>query len=82
MFATKYARMHHFGRTLLVPKTAFNFRPNWASAKSLMADVNFLKRLFTYDKEHIPEATIKKLKKYIEHKDFIPAVMPPKIPIS
>ncbi|CAD7077293.1 unnamed protein product [Hermetia illucens] len=48
-------------------------KPNWASAKSLMADVNFLKRLFTYDKEHIPEATIKKLKKYIEHKDFIPA---------
>lgn len=39
-----------------------------------MADVNFLKRLFEYDKEHIKEDVLKKLKKYIEHKDFLPAV--------
>ncbi|XP_055843876.1 dynein axonemal heavy chain 6 [Episyrphus balteatus] len=48
-------------------------KPTWASAKSIMADVNFLKRLMDYDKEHIPEATLKKVKNYIDHKDFVPA---------
>lgn len=41
-----------------------------------MADVNFLKRLMEYDKEHISEATLKKVKVYIDHKDFIPSVGP------
>ncbi|XP_018800561.1 PREDICTED: dynein heavy chain 6, axonemal [Bactrocera latifrons] len=48
-------------------------KTDWASAKRIMADVNFLKRLFEYDKEHIKEDVLKKLKKYIEHKDFLPA---------
>lgn len=39
-----------------------------------MADVNFLKKLMEFDKEHISEATLKKIKTYIEHKDFDPAV--------
>lgn len=39
-----------------------------------MADVNFIKRLFEFDKEHIKEDTLKKIKKYIDHKDFVPAV--------
>lgn len=39
-----------------------------------MADVNFIKRLFEFDKEHIKEETLKKVKKYISHKDFVPAV--------
>lgn len=50
------------------------FRPTWAAAKGIMADINFIKRLFEYDKEHIKEETLKKIKKYIEHKDFVPAV--------
>lgn len=37
-----------------------------------MGDVNFLKRLQEYDKDHIPESTIKKLKVYIDNKDFVP----------
>lgn len=41
-----------------------------------MADVNFIKRLFEFDKEHIKEDTLKKVKKYIDHKDFVPAVSP------
>lgn len=52
----------------------FCLRTDWASAKRIMADVNFLKRLFEYDKEHIKEDVLKKLKKYIEHKDFLPSV--------
>lgn len=39
-----------------------------------MSDVNFLKKLQEYDANNIPEATIKKLKPYIENKDFQPAV--------
>lgn len=50
------------------------FRPTWAAAKGIMADVNFIKRLFEFDKEHIKEETLKKVNKYISHKDFVPAV--------
>lgn len=50
------------------------FRPTWASAKVIMADVNFIKRLFEFEKENIKDDVLKKLKKYIEHKDFVPAV--------
>lgn len=49
-------------------------KPEWASAKTLMADTNFLKRLQEYDKEHIPDERLKKLKPYIEDKNFDPAV--------
>lgn len=49
-------------------------KPTWASAKQVMADVNFLKKLVEYDKEHIPEAILKKIKKYIDNKDFDPVV--------
>ncbi|KAH8363782.1 hypothetical protein KR200_006735, partial [Drosophila serrata] len=48
-------------------------KPTWASAKAIMADINFIKRLFEYDKEHMKEETLKKVKKYIDHKDFVPA---------
>lgn len=46
-----------------------------------MADVNFLRKLMEFDKEHISESTLKKLKTYVEHDDFNPAVcqMPYKI---
>ncbi|EDW82538.1 uncharacterized protein Dwil_GK25078 [Drosophila willistoni] len=48
-------------------------KPTWASAKAIMADINFIKRLFEYDKEHMKDDVIKKIKKYIDHKDFVPA---------
>ncbi|XP_055549943.1 dynein axonemal heavy chain 6 [Wyeomyia smithii] len=50
-------------------------KTDWNSAKVVMADVNFLKRLEEYDKEHIPETILKKLKTYIEHKDFQPPII-------
>lgn len=49
------------------------FRPTWESAKKLLNDVNFMKKLLEYDKEHIPQKTLAKVKKYIDHKDFDPA---------
>lgn len=51
----------------------FGAKPSWEASKKIMADVNFLKRLMEFDKEHIAEATLKKLKAYIDHKDYEPA---------
>ncbi|XP_032594376.1 dynein axonemal heavy chain 6 [Drosophila grimshawi] len=48
-------------------------KPTWASAKAIMADINFIKRLFEYDKEHMKDDVVKKVRKYIDHKDFVPA---------
>ncbi|XP_050078309.1 dynein axonemal heavy chain 6 [Anopheles maculipalpis] len=50
-------------------------KPDWNTAKVVMSDVNFLKKLEDYDKEHISEAIIKKIKTYVEHKDFLPATI-------
>ncbi|XP_078448652.1 dynein axonemal heavy chain 6 [Lampetra planeri] len=47
-------------------------KPDWASAKQLLGDSNFLKRLMDYDKENISEDVIHKLKVYINNKDFVP----------
>jgi len=48
------------------------FRTDWASAKVLLGDSNFLKRLYDYDKDNIPEALLKKLKKYTDNPKFVP----------
>lgn len=49
------------------------FRTDWPAAKIVMSDVNFLKKLVEFDKEHISDKTLQKLKTYINHKDFEPA---------
>ncbi|XP_058822007.1 dynein axonemal heavy chain 6 [Topomyia yanbarensis] len=50
-------------------------KTDWNSAKVVMADVNFLKKLEEYDKEHIPETLLKKIKTYVDHKDFQPQII-------
>lgn len=52
----------------------FFLRPTWESAKKLMADVNFIKKLTEFNKENISDITLRKIKTYIEHKDFDPIV--------
>ena len=47
-------------------------RPDWASAKGVLGDSNFLKKLYDYDKDNIPESMLKKLKKYIDNPKFNP----------
>ena len=47
-------------------------RTDWQSAKVLLGDANFLKNLQTYDKDSIPDAMLKKLKKYIDNPNFVP----------
>ncbi|KAK9722971.1 AAA+ lid domain [Popillia japonica] len=50
-------------------------KTDWASAKQQMADANFLKKLQDYDKNHITEAMTRKLKPYIDNKDFVPEIV-------
>ncbi|KAL4693863.1 hypothetical protein H8959_013128 [Pygathrix nigripes] len=49
-----------------------NAKPDWASAKQLLGDSNFLKRLLEYDKENIKPQILAKLQKYINNPDFVP----------
>ncbi|XP_035826580.1 dynein heavy chain 6, axonemal [Aplysia californica] len=50
-------------------------KTDWASCKGMLGDSNFLKRLAEYDKDNIPEAKLKKLKKYIANPKFHPEVV-------
>lgn len=47
-------------------------KPAWDSAKKLLSDPSFPKKLMEFEKEQISEVTMKKIKTYIEHKDFDP----------
>ncbi|XP_047126546.1 dynein axonemal heavy chain 6 isoform X3 [Hydra vulgaris] len=49
-------------------------KPDWATAKILLGDPNFLKRLIDFDKDNIPDSALKKLKKYIENPKFLPEI--------
>ncbi|XP_060075174.1 dynein axonemal heavy chain 6-like [Ylistrum balloti] len=47
-------------------------KTDWASAKSLLGDSNFLKNMLNYDKDSIAESTLRKLKKYVDNPKFVP----------
>ncbi|XP_055022499.1 LOW QUALITY PROTEIN: dynein axonemal heavy chain 6-like [Boleophthalmus pectinirostris] len=49
-----------------------NCKPDWPSAKQLLGDSNFLKRLTDYDKDNIKPQILQKLVKYVNNPDFIP----------
>ncbi|KAG7241312.1 hypothetical protein INR49_025754, partial [Caranx melampygus] len=49
-----------------------NCKPDWPSAKQLLGDANFLRRLTDYDKDNIKPQILSKLQKYIKNPDFIP----------
>ncbi|AWP06410.1 putative dynein heavy chain 6 axonemal [Scophthalmus maximus] len=49
-----------------------NCKPDWPSAKQVLGDSYFLKRLMDYDKENIKPQILQKLQKYINNADFIP----------
>eukprot|EP00741_Cyanophora_paradoxa_P000409 tig00000404_g400.t1 len=50
-------------------------KPDWASAKQVLSDTQFMNKLVTYDKDNIPEAVIKKVKKYIDDEQFKPEIV-------
>ena len=45
-------------------------KPDWPTAKKVLGDSNFLNNLKNYDKDNIPEPTIKKLQKYINDENM------------
>ncbi|XP_072807660.1 dynein axonemal heavy chain 6 isoform X4 [Vicugna pacos] len=49
-----------------------NAKPDWPTAKQLLGDSNFLRRLLEYDKENIKPQVLAKLQKYINNPDFVP----------
>ncbi|MCI4395052.1 hypothetical protein PGIGA_G00176030 [Pangasianodon gigas] len=49
-----------------------NHKTDWASAKQLLGDSNFLKKLMDYDKDNIRPQILQKLHRYIQNPDFVP----------
>ncbi|MGH0158032.1 UNVERIFIED_CONTAM: hypothetical protein FKN15_035543 [Acipenser sinensis] len=49
-----------------------NAKPDWSSAKQVLGDSNFLRKLMEYDKDNIKPHILQKLQKYIHNPDFIP----------
>ncbi|GFR44385.1 hypothetical protein Agub_g5605 [Astrephomene gubernaculifera] len=47
-------------------------RPDWDTAKRLLGDAQFMRSLEEFDKDNIPDNTIKKLQKYLENPDYTP----------
>ncbi len=47
-------------------------RTDWASARAVLGESQFLKRLYDYDKDTISEGLLKKLKKYMDNPKFNP----------
>ncbi|EDO31800.1 predicted protein [Nematostella vectensis] len=50
-------------------------KPDWPSAKTMLGDAGFLKKLMDYDKDKIPDSTLRKLKKYIDNPKFVVEVV-------
>ena len=49
---------------------------DWSSIKIVMMELNFLERLKNYDRNHIPDSTLKKLRNnYFNRSDFDPVVV-------
>uniref|UniRef100_A0A4W3JLB2 Dynein axonemal heavy chain 6 n=1 Tax=Callorhinchus milii TaxID=7868 RepID=A0A4W3JLB2_CALMI len=49
-----------------------NAKTDWASAKQVLGDSNFLKKLVEYDKDNIKPQVLQKLQKYLINPDFVP----------
>uniref|UniRef100_A0A6Q2Z4C9 Dynein, axonemal, heavy chain 6 n=1 Tax=Esox lucius TaxID=8010 RepID=A0A6Q2Z4C9_ESOLU len=47
-------------------------KPDWPSAKQVLGDSYFLRKLMDYDKENIKPQILQKLQRYISNPDFVP----------
>ncbi|KAL3873017.1 hypothetical protein ACJMK2_036179 [Sinanodonta woodiana] len=50
----------------------FQKKPDWPTAKQMLGDPNFLKKLLQFDKNSLPDKVFHKLKKYSRIPDFNP----------
>ncbi|CAD7941177.1 unnamed protein product [Amoebophrya sp. A25] len=60
-------------KTMNAVMTVMDKQANWASAKVELNDTRFLDKLKEFDKDHIPNTTLKKMDKYIKDPTFTPA---------
>ncbi|XP_071797739.1 dynein beta chain, ciliary isoform X1 [Asterias amurensis] len=61
---------------LLAPNGKVPKDRSWKAAKVMMAKVDaFLDQLINYDKEHIPESSLKAVRPYIDNPDFDPELI-------
>ncbi|XP_062864847.1 dynein axonemal heavy chain 6 isoform X2 [Trichomycterus rosablanca] len=49
-----------------------NSKTDWASAKQVLGDSNFLRKLMEYDKDNIRPQILQKLQRYVQNPDFVP----------
>jgi len=47
-------------------------KADWDTAKRVLGDSGFMRSLLEFDKDHIPDAVMKKLRKYTDSPDFTP----------
>ena len=47
-------------------------KTDWDSAKKVLTDSNFIKRLIEYDKDNIPDKVLKAIKRLIDDPTFTP----------
>merc|ERR1719353_284910 len=60
-------------KTMNAVMTVMDKPATWVSAKNELNDINFLARLKNFDKDHISNATLKKMDKYTKDQTFQPA---------
>eukprot|EP00760_Papus_ankaliazontas_P005952 PhM_4_TR1281/c1_g1_i2/m.7199/K10408/DNAH; dynein heavy chain, axonemal len=49
--------------------------PGWDNAKKMMSDMQFITKLREYDKDNIPEKTVKAIQKYVKDDNLAPDVV-------
>nr|XP_014351765.1 PREDICTED: dynein heavy chain 6, axonemal-like [Latimeria chalumnae] len=49
-----------------------NAKPDWTSAKQVLGDSNFLRKLLEFDKDNIKPQILQKLQKYLNNPEFVP----------
>ena len=53
----------------------FGMKTDWSSAKTEMANPQFLHNVKHYDKDNVPASIINKIRKYVDRSDFAPEMV-------
>ena len=63
------------GKTLDAVLCLLGKKEGWASAKIELNNMRFLQSLTTFDRDNIPAITMRKLKRFIDDKEFVPDII-------
>mmetsp|Transcript_3151 Transcript_3151/g.13662 ORF Transcript_3151/g.13662 Transcript_3151/m.13662 type:complete len:4229 (-) Transcript_3151:2367-15053(-) len=63
------------GVTMEAVLTLLKEKTDWASARKVLGDTGFMKRLFEFDKDNISPKTLKRLEKFVNREDFTPEIV-------